>query len=63
MGEVLHFPNRGLLKLIEAVNGVLRGDCEPTKALALAEEVMRDCGAIQSPDGQWHLPEESPDNG
>ena len=58
MGEILYFPDRNLLKLIQAVNGVLDGSEEPTKALLLAEMVMRDCGAVQEPDGKWRLPDQ-----
>lgn len=56
--NILHFPDRGLLKLIDAVNGVLDGSCEPTKALTLAEMVMRDMGAVQDANGKWRLPDQ-----
>ena len=54
--NVLHFPDRSLLKLIDAVDGVLDGSCEPTKALSLAEAVMLEMGGVQDADGKWHLP-------
>lgn len=58
MAEILHFPDRNLLKLIDAVNGVLDGSCEPTKALTLAETVLSDMGAVKGDDGQWSLPDQ-----
>lgn len=57
MSNVLHFPDRSLLKLLDAVNGVLNGDTEPAKALTLAETVLRDMGAVQDANGKWHLPD------
>jgi hypothetical protein len=61
MAEILRFPDRGLLKLIGAVNGVLNGTYEPTKALELAETVLRDVGAVKDEKGEWYLPPGLPD--
>ncbi len=48
-----------LLKLIDAVNGVIEGSVSPGKALVLAEEVMRDMGALQDTNSEWYLPAKS----
>lgn len=58
MSNVLYFPDRRLLKLIDAVNGVLDGTVEPVKALDLAETVLRDMGATKDVDGKWQPPTE-----
>jgi len=55
--NVLHFPDRSLLKLIDAVNGVLSGDISANKALGMAEEVLVSMGAVKDENGQWQLPE------
>lgn len=57
MAEILHFPDRSLLKLLDAVNGVLDGTVEPTAALTLAETVLSDMGAVKDSDGHWQLPD------
>lgn len=56
--NILRFPDRSLLKLIDAVNGVLDGTCEPPKALTLAEAIMLEMGAVKDADGKWHLPDQ-----
>jgi hypothetical protein len=56
MADILHFPDRSLLKLIDAVNGVLDGSCTATTALDLAETVLRDMGAAKDENGRWQLP-------
>lgn len=59
--NVLHFPDRNLLKLIEAVNGVLRDDgASAPKALELAETVLRDMGAVKDENGKWQMPPDQP---
>jgi len=58
--NILRFPDRSLLKLLDAVNGVLDGTCEPPKALTLAETVLRDIGAVQDANGKWSLPPDQP---
>ena len=55
--KVLLFPDRSVLKLIEAVGGVLTGECTPEKALAAAEDTMRAIGAVKDANGKWQLPE------
>lgn len=57
MAEILHFPDRSLLSLLKAVNGVLDGTCEPTAALTLAETVLSDMGAVKDSTGHWELPD------
>lgn len=57
MSNILHFPDRNLLNLIDAVNGVLDGSGEPSKALELADEVLRTMGAVKDANGKWQLPD------
>ncbi len=56
--NVLHFPDRNLLKLIDAVDGVLEGTCDPATALAQAENTMLDMGAVKDVNGEWSLPDQ-----
>lgn len=59
--EVLQFPPRGVLRLLEAVDGVLRGTTEPEAALIVAEEALVELGATKDENGEWIPPAEDGD--
>jgi len=61
--NVLHFPDRSLLHLVNGIDRLLAGKTSPETVLAQCDAAMQAIGAVKDVNGEWRLPEpDEPDS-
>jgi hypothetical protein len=55
--NVLHFPDRSLLQLVNGIDKLLAGKTSPEALLAQCDVAMQAIGAVKDANGEWQLPE------
>lgn len=55
--NVLHFPDRSLLKLVNGIDELLAGKTSPEALLEQCDAAMQAIGAVKDANGEWQLSE------